>query len=79
MVNAPEPQPLPAPLLLQEAFDRVIDQTQSALSKLVDSSHMLLTVTRRHAAEVAALGALPGVQATAAGQVGTARAALLSR
>lgn len=62
----------------------MIDQTQSALSKLVESSHMLLTVTQRNAAEVAALGALPGVQAAVAaaeraGQLGAARAAILSR
>ncbi len=43
----------------KQAFDRVIEQTQSALAKLVESSSMLLTVTKRNAAEVASLSLSP--------------------
>ncbi|EFN53169.1 hypothetical protein CHLNCDRAFT_136968 [Chlorella variabilis] len=57
----------------KEAFDRVILQTQGALSKLVESSHMLLTVTKRNAAEVASL--TPPRGAVAAAPAGTAAVA----
>ncbi|KAL4859083.1 deflagellation-inducible protein [Chlorella vulgaris] len=50
----------------QEAFDCVIGQSQSALCKLVESSHMLLTLTKRNAAEIAALMPQPAPAATGA-------------
>ncbi|KAI3436241.1 hypothetical protein D9Q98_002295 [Chlorella vulgaris] len=61
----------------QEAFDCVIEQSQSALCKLVESSHTLLTLTKRNAAEVAALmpqAALAATGATAAAPAAARRA-----
>ena len=42
-------------LAAKEGFDRVIVQTEQALAKIVESSSMLLTVTKRSAAEIASL------------------------
>ncbi len=39
----------------KEAFDRVINQTEQSLAKIVESSSMLLTVAKRSAAECTAL------------------------
>jgi hypothetical protein len=39
----------------KQAFDRLISQTDASLTKLVESSQMLLAVTQRSAAEVATL------------------------